>query len=113
MSLNKGKHIVSEIEGVRCTVVETGLNESRALFLKELLEHNGYEAKMEKDKTKDGSVLETFVLGVTDLLFNPVIRVYQHKLVRKDGKEITPAYWNQWPDEWDLPYWQVLYRPGN
>jgi len=107
MSLNKGKHIVAEIEGVRCTVVETGLSENRATFLKELLLHNGYTIKTEKEKAKDGSVLETYILGVTDLLFNPVIYVYQHRIFRKDGKEATPAYWNQWPVDQDLPYWQV------
>ena len=108
MSLNKGKHVVSEIEGIRCTIVETGLNESRALFLKELLEHNGYEVKMEKEKAKDGVLLETFILGVTDLLFNPVIKVYQHRLLTSEGKEVTPAFWNQWTVDTDLPYWQVV-----
>ena len=52
MVLNKGKHVVAEIEGVRSTVVETGLNESRSLFLKELLQQNGYEVKMEKERPK-------------------------------------------------------------
>jgi len=108
MALNKGKHIVAEIEGVRCTVVETGLSENRAAFLKELLIHNGFTVKCEKEKAKDGSLLETTILGVTDLLFNPVISVYQHRIMRKDGKEATPAYWNQWPADQDLPYWQVV-----
>ena len=107
MSLKKGKHIVAEIEGVRCTVVETGLSENRAAFLKELLVHNDYTVKSEKEKAKDGSVMESFILGVTDLLFNPVITIYQHRIIRKDGKEATPAYWNQWPADNDLPYWQV------
>ncbi len=107
MSLNKGKHIVTEIESIRCTVVETGINETRAHFLKDLLEYNGYEVKMEKEKAKDGTSLDTWIIGVTDILFNPVIRVYQHRLFRKDGHEVTPAYWNQWPVDQDLPYWQV------
>jgi hypothetical protein len=107
MPLNKGKHTVAEIEGVRCTVVETGLNENRALFLKEILHYNGYEVKMEKEKAKDGTALETWILGVTDILFNPVIRVYQNKLHRSDGQVITPAYWNQWKTDTVIPYWQV------
>jgi hypothetical protein len=107
MSLNKGKHTVTEIEGVRCSVVETGVSEARMTFLKELLENNGYTVKCEKEKAKDGSPLETFILGVTDILFNPVIRVYQHKILRKDGKEVTPAYLNQWTADPGLPYWQV------
>ena len=107
MALNKGKHSVIEIEGVRCSLVETGLTESRALFLKELLQNNGFEVKMEKEKTKEGLELGTIALGVTDILFNPVIRVYMQKLLRKDGHVVTQAYWNQWPVNPDLPYWMV------
>jgi len=108
MSLNKGKHNVIEIEGVRCSVVETGLTDSRAEFLMGLLRDNGYEVKMEKEKTKDGTLLETLVLGVTDILFNPAIQVYGLKLRRKDGKTVTLQYWNQWPADPDLPYWMVI-----
>ena len=107
MPLNKGKHTIAEIEGTRCSVVETGLQESRALFLKDILETNGLTVKMEKEKAKDGTQLETWSLGVTDLLFNPVIRVYQQKLHRKDGQIVNPAYWNQWTADPDIPYWQV------
>lgn len=107
MALNNGKHVVSEIEGVRCTVVETGLNENRCQFLKELLQHNGYEVKTEKEKAKDGTQLETFVLGVTDIIFNPMIRVYEQKVLRADGHPVTPAYWNQWAVDPDIPYWMV------
>jgi hypothetical protein len=107
MALNKGKHIIQEIEGIRCSVVETGLTDARLQFLKTILEVNGYDVKMEKEKAKDGTVLETMVLGVTDILFNPVIRVYAHKLKRPDGQEVTPAYWNQWKADTDLPYWMV------
>jgi hypothetical protein len=108
MSLNKGKHHVSEIEGVRCTVVEAGISDDRAAFLKQLLVHNGYEVKCEKEKTKEGAPCDTNLLGVTDILFNPVIKVYQHRLLREDGKEVTPAYWNQWQADIDIPYWQVI-----
>jgi hypothetical protein len=107
MALNKGKHVVAEIEGVRTTVVETGLNETRCLFLKELLRQNGYETKMEKEKSKEGTPLETWILGVTDLVFNPMIRIYEQKLLRADGHPVTPAYWNQWAVDPDLPYWMV------
>jgi hypothetical protein len=108
MALKNGKHIVAEIEGVRTTVVESGLTETRALFLKELLRNNGFEVMMEKDKAKDGTLLETWILGVTDLEFNPVIRIYEKKIYRPDGKPVTPAYWNQWAVDPDLPYWMVV-----
>ncbi len=107
MALTKGKHTIAEIDGVRCTVVETGLSDERAAFLKGILEFNGYTVKIDKEKTKEGTALDTSVIGLTDLLFNPMIVVYQHKLLLSDGREVTPAYWNQWPGEWDLPYWQV------
>lgn len=107
MALNNGKHVVAEIEGVRSSVVESGLNENRCRFLKELLQQNGYEVKIEKEKAKDGTPLETWILGVTDLIFNPVIRVYEQKILRPDAHPVTPAYWNQWGVDPDLPYWMV------
>ena len=107
MALTKGKHTVIEIEGIRCSIVETGLTQERADFLKGTLLDNGFEVKMEKEKAKDGSALETSVLGVTDILFNPAIQLYGLKLKREDGKVITLQYWNQWPVDPDLPYWMV------
>ena len=107
MSLSKGKHNIAEIDGVRCTVVETGLTDARAGFLKDLLVFNRYDVKMEQEKAKDGSLIETFILGITDIIFNPMIAVYEKKLFRKDGKTVTPNYWNQKPEQDDIPYWQV------
>jgi len=107
MALTKGKHNVAEIEGIRCTIVETGVTLERAEFLKNLLVFNGYEVKIEKEKAKDGTELETFVIGLTDIFFNPVIIVYERKLFRKDGLTVTPAYWNQWPEHDTIPYWKV------
>ncbi|MEI7491837.1 MAG: hypothetical protein WCK92_10600 [Bacteroidota bacterium] len=104
----KGKHTVTEIEGVRCTVVETGASEDRITFLKGILEVNGLVVKTEKEKAKDGTTLPTSVIGVTDILFNAMINLYERRLVRKDGHVLNPAYWNQWPDQdWDIPYYQV------
>ncbi len=103
----KGKHTVAEVEGVRCTIVGTGLTENRKEFLRDLLAFNGYEVRSEKEKAKDGTPLETWVLGVTDVLFNPTIALYGHRLRRKDGGEVTPAYWEQWNDPTDVPYWHL------
>jgi len=104
----KGKHTVIEIEGVRCTVVETGVSDERVKFLKEILEFNGYEVKTEKEKAKDGSALATSVIGVTDIVFSAMINLYERKLLRKDGHILNPAFWNQWPDkDWDIPYYMV------
>jgi len=104
----KGKHTVIEIEGVRCSVVETGASDERVQFLRDILEHNGYEVKTEKEKAKDGTVLATSVIGVTDILFSAMVNLYERRLMRKDGHVLNPAYWNQWPDQdWDIPYYQV------
>ncbi len=94
MPLNKGKHIIKEIEGVRCSLVEENLSESRAEFLKKLLTHNGFEVKMEQSDDEGKS----FVMGVTDILFHPVIYVYELRLRTPDNKVVTPAYWLQLTD---------------
>jgi hypothetical protein len=93
MSLSKGKHIVEEIGGVRCTLVEAKAAPARADFLKRLLEHNGYEVKMEADNAEGEP--ETFKIGVTDLLFHTVVDVYKRRLFSFSGKRVTPAYWLQ------------------
>jgi hypothetical protein len=107
MAILKGKHNIAEIEGIRCTVIEAGIARERAEFLQNLLLFNGYEVKMEKEKAKDGTELESWILGVTDLIFNPMIVVYEKKLKRRDGYTVTPAFWNQSPDQDILPYWKV------
>lgn len=107
MPLNKGKHTIAEINGTRCTVVETGTDQARTAFLGEILAANGYTVMTEQEKSKDGTPMETFVIGVTDLLFNPMIAVYQHKLRLRDGRVVSPACWNQWSVPTDIPYWQV------
>ena len=33
MAINNAKHIVTEIDGVRCTIVETGITLDRVAFL--------------------------------------------------------------------------------
>lgn len=104
MALNKGKHIVEAIDGVRCSVVETGTSAERVDFLKKLLELNGYEVKVVAE-TEEGTA---FKIGVTDLLFNTVVDVYKRRLKSFTGKRITPAYWLQQSDketEAEVNYW--------
>jgi len=104
----KGKHNIVEIEGVRCSVVETGLSEERVAFLKELLETNGFQVKSEIEKKKKETDPTTYVVGVTDILFNAMIWLYQKRLRTKDKKPISPAYWNQWKNvDTTIPYYMV------
>jgi hypothetical protein len=103
MALNKGKHLVEEIDGARCSVVEKGIPADRTEFLKKLLELNGYTVKV-------AAVAETenFNIGVTDLLFNPVVDVYKRSLKSISGKKVTPAYWLQESEketEAEVNYW--------
>ena len=103
MALNKGKHIVEEIDGVRCTVVENGVTPERIDFLTKLLKINGYTVKAGLDK--DGISVK---IGVTDILFNPVVDIYKRSLKSPTGKKVTPAYWLQQSDhetEAEVNYW--------
>jgi len=99
MSLNKGKIAVKAIDGIRCAVIETGITESRMTFLKKILEHNGYVVKTEKEIKKDENLPDAFTIGVTDIVFNPIISVYERKLKTLDNKTLTPQYWKQIPDD--------------
>jgi hypothetical protein len=108
MTLNKGKHIVEEIDGIRCSVVETGVSPNRIEFLKKLLEHNGYSVKTVAENESG-----TSKIGVTSMLFNPVINVYQRSLKSFSGKRVTPAYWLQESDaetEAEVNYWNYHYK---
>jgi hypothetical protein len=104
MALNKGKHLVEEIDGTRCSVVEKAVSPERTEFLKKLLELNGYTVKIASEGETG-----TFKIGVTDLLFNPVIDVYKRRLKSLTGKKVTPAYWLQQSDqetEKEVNYWK-------
>ncbi len=103
MPLNKGKHIIEEIDGIRCTVVEKGVSPERTGFLEKLLELNGYTVKIASEGESG-----TNKIGVTDLIFNPVIDVYKRSLKSFSGKKVTPAYWLQESDqetEAEVNYW--------
>jgi hypothetical protein len=103
MALNKGKHLVEEIDGVRCSVVEKGVSPERTEFLKKLLELNKYTVKVAAEADA-----ETFKIGVTDMLFNPVVDVYKRDLKSLSGKRVTPAYWLQEStkeSEAEVNYW--------
>ena len=105
MAINNAKHIVSEIDGVRCTVVETGATLERAAFLRDLLEFNNLEVKelLEPSQTPGGEL--KYTIGVTDLLFNPVFAIYERLLKTREGAAITPGYWRQECIECDPRYW--------
>ena len=101
----KAKHIVEEINGVRCTVVEKGATQGRVDFLKDLLEFNKFEVQVAEDKKETEDAPTLFTIGVTDEVFSPVIAVYEMSLKTPDGKRVSPAYWEQKTTEIVDEYW--------
>ncbi|MBV6477516.1 MAG: hypothetical protein HGGPFJEG_00255 [Ignavibacteria bacterium] len=107
MALGKGKTIIKEIDGIRCVVVESGIDELRLNFLKKILEYNGYEVKTETIPSKSDDQPPAYTLYVTDIIFNPVISVYGRRLRTPENKILTPQYWNGKPEESDKWYWDA------
>jgi hypothetical protein len=101
----KAKHIVEEINGVRCTVVEKGATQGRVDFLKNLLEYNKFEVLVAEDKKETEDAPTLFTIGVTDIVFSPVIAVYEMNLKTPAGKRVSPAYWEQKTTEIVDEYW--------
>jgi hypothetical protein len=102
MPLNKIKPTIEELDGTRCVIVEKGISSGRADFLIRLLSHNNYEVK--SVKADDG----TFTIGVTDVLFNPVLDIYKRRLKSLTNHWVTPAYWLQTSiaeTEKEVNYW--------
>jgi hypothetical protein len=102
MPLNQAKFAVDIIDGTRCRVIESTPDENRVRFLKDLLSHNNYTVKVDKDA--EGN----YRIGVTDVTFNPVIAVYERSLKSLTDHRVTPAYWLQISDretEMETNYW--------
>jgi hypothetical protein len=101
----KAKHIVEEIGGRRCTVVEKGIEKNRADFLKGLLQDNQYEVIVDEVAKTEETAVQLYNIGVTDLVFNPVIAVYEMSMKTPAGDPVTAAYWNQESTESIKEYW--------
>lgn len=99
------KHIVEEINGIRCTVVEKGIKAERVAFLKDLLEFNKLEVVVAEIPGKEEGEPSTFTLGVTNIIFNPTIAVYEMSLKSRSGKNVSPAYWEQKTNDIIDEYW--------
>ncbi len=101
----KAKHIVEEISGQRCTVVEKGIEKNRLNFLEELLHSNQFQVIIEEVASTEETTVQLYNIGVTDLVFNPVIAVYEMVLKTPKGEVVTAAYWNQETTESIKEYW--------
>lgn len=103
--LTNVKHITGEVDGVRCSVVESGISRERVDFLAGILRHNGYEVKIQQDKAAEDGTASTYTIGVTDILFNAIYKIYERLLRRPDGEVVTPAYWRQESGDTTGWYW--------
>lgn len=101
----KAKHTVEEISGRRCTVVEKGIEKKRVDFLQGLLKTNQFEVVVEEVAKTEESTVQLYNLGVTDLVFNPVIAVYELSLKTAAGEPVTPGIWEQESTESIKEYW--------
>jgi hypothetical protein len=107
MSLESGKHIEKEMDGVLYRIVELGITDmDRIKFLEAILLHNGFDVKWAEEPRKNEDKPVTLMIGVTDLTFNPVLAVYGRRLKSPDGHRINPNYWNQKGDSYDSNYWK-------
>lgn len=105
MGINSIKHIIGEIDGVRCTIVESGITMERAAFLTELLSLNSLEVKEMVIRPENEGEEAKYTIGVTDLLFNPVFAIYERRLKTMAGGLVTPGYWKQECTDCNPEYW--------
>jgi hypothetical protein len=105
MAINNAKHIVSEINGIRCTIIESGATLDRVAFLSDLLKLNNLEVKEMQEVSDIQGEEQKYTIGVTDLVFNPVFAVYEKQLKTREGTFVTPGYWKQECTECDPRYW--------
>ncbi|HET7002947.1 MAG TPA: hypothetical protein VFI33_16590 [Puia sp.] len=110
MAINQN-HLSEDLNGVKCAIVEKNVTAERASFLKQLLIFNKYTVEIAASpppKTaspvpfKEGETAvpappapETFTVGVTDMMFNPINAIFGRLLHSPDGHVVTLAYWYQ------------------
>lgn len=93
------------VDSARCVVVERHVPEQRKEFLKELLELNHYVVMTELEAKETPGVPDTYLLGVTDVTFNPVIALYEGALKTRKNRTVSLAYWLQETNICDSRYW--------
>jgi hypothetical protein len=128
MAINQN-HVSEELNGVKCAIVEKNVSAERVAFLKQLLLFNKYTvetALSPPPKTtaqipiKEGEMPlptptppETFTIGVTDMMFNPVNAIFGRQLHTQDGHVVTLAYWYQRDNlsHDEIPYYDEKKHP--
>jgi hypothetical protein len=103
--ITNARHQVGEIDGIRCTIVESGITKKRMEFLRDLLTFNKLEVKVKEDAPSEGSTEILYTIGVTDIVFNPAYAVYERTLIKPNGTVVTPAYYRQLEGDTSVLYW--------
>ncbi|HVW62849.1 MAG TPA: hypothetical protein VHC48_22515 [Puia sp.] len=97
MAINQN-HLFEELNGVKCAIAEKNVPAERVEFLRGILEYNKYTVVVVPSpppKGEDAVAPETFTVGVTDVMFNPVNAIFGRLLKTPDGHVVTLAYWQQ------------------
>ena len=122
MAINQN-HSFEELNGVKCAIVEKNVFPARVDFLRRILEYNGYTvvvatspppkaapAAPATSAAPDPPQIETFTIGVTDVMFNPTNAIFGRLLKTPEGHVVTLAYWQQKdaaPHD-DIPYFGAV-----
>ena len=107
MTILSGKHLFGEINGTRVSFIEKKIEQERLDFLKELLEVNGFEVILEELRRRKEEDPQLYNIGVTDMVFNPTIWIFERKLKTIDGKYIVNQdYWKQVETDNKPQYWK-------
>lgn len=102
-----GKHMFGSIGEQRVTFVEKKITVERLDFLKQLLEVNGFEVLVDEEKRKSEEDPQLYTIGVTDMVFNPTVYIFQRRLKTLDGNHIVnQEYWNQISEDPKPQYWK-------
>ena len=111
MAINQN-HTSEELNGIKCAVVEKNVSKERAEFLQRLLQFNNFKVEIAATPPPkavpakplaEGEMIvppvpllpETFTVGVTDMMFNPINAIFGRLLHAQDGHVVTLAYWYQ------------------
>jgi len=130
MAINQN-HLFEELNGVKCAIVEKNVAPGRVEFLRGLLEYNGYKVVVVGSPPPKAAAMgvgaaapageaagaeaapaqpapETFTIGVTDVMFNPVNAICGRLLKGPGGHVVTLGYWKQQENKLDneKPYFE-------
>ena len=106
------KHTFGKIGDTRVSFIEKGIAKERMEFLKELLEFNRFTVLIEEKASKEENGEPTYTVAVDDMMFNPIMWVYDRKLKTSDGRYVTHEYWENSGGKTKPQYWEKRYENG-